>query len=207
MDARTACSRHVTKSSCESEGWSFISTGKFSSRVSGWCDLEMEQATGIPLPTRENQSGILRGVTACFTILNHAGLLSSYHPVNLFRRDTDSNAVRYNGPATAERGSCSAQSVTLGLANWFAICIARVYCAPSAPSCHTRGHVCGDIAFVETHRGCARVGITLGSAHDKRLVSDNFNSLLEAPPRETIDRRRGERAFYSRTFCHDRISI
>lgn len=102
---RTACSRHVTKSACESEGrgrgWSFISTGKFSSRVSvesaDAASNGTAAAAGIPLPTRENQSGILRGVTACFTILNHAGLLSSYHPANLFRRDTDSNAVRYNG--------------------------------------------------------------------------------------------------------------
>lgn len=36
-----------------------------------------EQHDGGSPTTRENQSGILRGVTACFTILNHAMAASS----------------------------------------------------------------------------------------------------------------------------------
>lgn len=67
---------------------------------------------------------------------------------------------------------------------------------------HIRGHVV--VRHVETH-GPARMRITLGSAHDNAWVSDNFNSLK--PLCETIDRRRGERAYRSRSFCHDRISI
>lgn len=47
-------------------------------------------------------------------------------------------------------GSRGAQSVTLGLANWFAICIARAYYAPSAAVSHMRARVRGH--RVETHR-------------------------------------------------------
>jgi len=36
-----------------------------------------QRGRGSPT-TRENQSGILRGVTACFTILNHAAAASSF---------------------------------------------------------------------------------------------------------------------------------
>jgi len=43
------------------------------------CDPNSEgnNAAGVPLSTRENQSAILRGVTGCSTILNHAAAASS----------------------------------------------------------------------------------------------------------------------------------
>lgn len=67
-------SRHVKARDAEGDGASFRRGSlALESRV---MRPRMEQAAGIPLPTRENQSGILRGVTACFTILNHAGLSS-----------------------------------------------------------------------------------------------------------------------------------
>lgn len=77
------------------KGWSFISTGEVQLGLSRWRFAtrprrETDGGSTFPNPLVKTQSGILRSVTACFTILNHAGSLrESYRGTLVSPRETE----------------------------------------------------------------------------------------------------------------------